>query len=297
MKLRSHDVGTPVSARPPARQEALSTDPVAASLIETGLLSTEHLDRVNDYCKRTGASFADAVVDLGLISPEETSRAMIAHAPSSLIDPETSGVSRALVAAYDPADQLVVKLRALRSVLFNADDLGRGPARILVLAGAGTDDTTGVAANLAVLVAQLGARGLLVDANFAAPAQHALFGIETNTGVTSLLVGQAQSGAVVQETPIANLDLLAAGPEVVALSELVERVSLIALLRTLPRQYAFVIVDVGEQPAEMIAALARGSDGVVMVVERDHTPLSALQSLLGALERNDVSVIGSVLAR
>lgn len=297
MKLRSHNAEAAAPTGNRAGKATFSADPVAASLIETGALSPEHLDRINDYRQRTGASFADAVVDLGLVSPEATSRAVTAHAPSSLIDPETSGISRAVVAAYDPADPLVVKLRALRSALFNADDLGRGSTRILVLTGAGTDDTAGVAANLAVLVAQLGVRGLLVDANFPAPAQQALFGVQTDLGVTSLLAGQAQSDAMMAETPVANLDLLAAGPEIAALSEAAERVSLVAQLRALARHYAFAIIDAGEQPAEMVAALARGADGAVMIVARDHTPLSTLRTLLGALERNEVPVLGSVLAR
>lgn len=291
MKLRSH------TAQERASRAPVSADPVAATLIEAGALSPEHLEQIHDYRHRTGASFASAVVDLGLVSPETTSRAVTAHVPSGLIDPDASGVSRAVVAAYDPADPLVAKLRALRSVLFNAEELGRGPTRILVLAGIGTDDTAGVAANLAVLVAQLGVRGLLVDANFPAPAQHVLFGIDSDFGVTSLLAGGTRTDAVALETPVPNLDLLTAGPEIAALSETAERVSLVAQLRALDRHYGFAIVDVGEQSADLVAALSRGADGAVIVVERDQTPLSSLRDLLDALERNEVPVLGSVLSR
>lgn len=294
MKLRSHSRASTPNHEPASRAPG---DPINATLVDAGALSPEDLDRIGSYRERTGASFAEAVVDLGLVTPEAASRALVEHAPSGLIDPDASGVSRAVVAAYDPTDPLVVKLRALRSALFNADDLGARPGRILVLTGIGTDDTAGVAANLAVLVAQLGVQGLLVDANFTAPTQHALFGIHTDLGVTSLLAGSGQADAMVVETPVPNLDLLAAGPEIAALSETVERVSLVAQLRALRRDYAFAIIDAGEQPTEMVAALARGADGVVMVVERDHTPIPAMRDLLGPLERNEVPVLGSILAR
>lgn len=301
MKLRSN-----MAAAPPGRGSShaatnaghsAAIDSVAAELIETGVLSADNLERINAYCVRTGASFADAVVDLGLVTPEAAGRALSAQTRSTLIDPDTSGVSRAVVAAFDPTDPLVIKLRALRAVLFAANDLDRNTMRILVLTGVGTDDTAGVAANLAVLTAQLGMRGLLVDANFAAPAQHVLFGANTDLGITSLLSGQVKAETIVVETPVADLDLLVAGSEIAALSEAVERVSLVAELRALPRRYGFAIVDAGEQPAEMVAAIARGADGVVMVVERDHTTFSSLQALLGALERSGVPVLGSVLAR
>lgn len=295
MKLRSHNSSGAASASEPDTRAA--ADPINATLVDAGGLSSEDLDRIAGYRERTGASFAAAVVDLGLVTPETASRALTEHAPSGLIDPDASGISRAVVAAYDPADPLVVKLRALRSSLFNADDLGNRPARILVLTGVGTDDTAGVVANLAVLVAQLSVRGLLVDANFAAPTQHALFGIETDLGATSILVGNSQGDAMVVETPVANLDLLAAGPDVAGLSEMVERVSLIAQIRALRRDYAFAIIDAGEQPPEMVAAIARGADGLVMVVERDQTAIPAMRTLLAQMERNGVPVLGSILAR
>lgn len=297
MKLRSHAAQPVTLAKDLPGHTAVPSDPVAAALLESGALSPDHLEQVDSYRQRTGASFTEAVVDLGLVSPEATSRAVTAHAPSNLINPDTSGVSRAVVAAYDPNDPLVLKLRALRATLFNAEQLGHSPTRILLLAGIGTEDTAGVAANLAVLVAQLGVPGLLVDANFPAPAQHVLFGASGELGVTSLLAGKVQTDAAVVATPVPNLDLLAVGPEIAALSETVERVSLVAQLRALPHDHGFAIIDAGEQPAELVAALARGADGVVMVVERDHTPLSALRALLDALARNDVPVLGSVLAR
>lgn len=295
MKLRSHTSHAPTQNL----SDGMTTppDPIAAALIESGALSSEHLERIDNYRQRTGTSFTEAVTDLGLASPEATSRAVTAHAPSNLIDPDASGVSRVLVAAYNPDDPLVMKLRALRAILFNAEQLGRGPARVLVLAGIGSDDTAGIAANLAVLVAQLGVRGLLVDANFAAPVQHILFGVDGDLGVTSLLAGKLQTDTAVVATPVSNLDLLAVGREIAALSETAERVSLVAQLRALPCNYAFAIIDVGEQPADLVAALARGADGAVMVVERDHTPLSTLRTLLSALERAEVPVLGSVLAR
>ncbi|VWX53324.1 hypothetical protein [Novosphingobium sp. 9U] len=291
MKLRSQ------SGAQAAQSTSVSAEPLAATLIETGALSPEHLEQIDGYRQRTGASFAEAVVDLGLVSPETTSRAVTAHQSSGLIDPDASGVSPAIVAAYDPADPLVLKLRALRSMLFNAEELRGRPARILVLAGVGTEDTAGIAANMAVLVAQLGVRGLLVDANFPAPTQHVLFGIDNDFGVTSLLAGGSGRDLPVVETPIPNLDLMATGPEISALSETVERVSLVAQLRALSSDYAFAIIDVGEQPADVIAALARGSDGAVMVAERNQTPLASLRALLDALQRSEVPVLGSVLAR
>lgn len=275
---------------------AAAPDQVGSRLIDSGEFSGDELARIADYQARTGATFADAAVELGLIGPEAVSRALAEHAQAGLVDPEASGISRAVVAAFDPLDPLALKLRALRSTLFGPDDM-RGPeARVLLLAGVGTEDTPGVAANLAVLVAQLGFPGLLVDANFAAPTQHALFGLDNGEGVTSVLTGGGEEAAVAP-TPVPNLDLLSAGPEIAALSETVERVSLVGQIRAMRAGHRFVIVDAGDQAPEVTAALARGADGVLIVAERRRTSIEAMRALLGRLESNEIPVLGTVLAR
>lgn len=272
-------------------------DQVGETLIDAGGFSPDDLDRIAQYQERTGLSFADSAIDLGLATPETVNRAITEQAQAGLIDPENSPVSPAVVAAFDPIDPLSLKLRALRSTLFAPDEM-RGPdARVLVLAGVGTEDTPGVAANLAVLVAQLGFKGLLVDANFAAPTQHGLFGVDNVAGVTSMLTGGGAQDAHVVPTPVPNLDLLAAGPEISALSETVERVSLVAQLRGMRQGHRFMIVDAGDQAPDVLAALARGADGVLLVAERKQTSMEAVQAVLGRLRSNDVEVLGTVLVR
>lgn len=271
---------------------------VESALIDANRLGREELDRIEAYRARTGASFTEAVVDLGVVAPEQVQRTLATRAEAgTLIDPDATGVSRAVVAAYDPDNALTVKLRALRSSLFAIEDLERGDMRVIVVAAVGTDDAPGVAANLATLVAQLGQPGLLVDANFAAPTHHSLFAVDPVEGVTSLLSGAEDRAATVVDTPVPNLSLIAAGPAINALPETVERVSLIEQVRAIRLGHRFAIVDAGHQPPEMVAAIARGADGLLLVVERTQTPFAALDALLPRLEAADVPVLGSILIR
>lgn len=297
MRLRSHSGRS--AARDLDREAApsVTTDRVGATLTESGDFSPEDLQRIAQYQERTGLSFADAAIDLGLMTPENISRAVTEQVQAGLIDPETSSVSPAVVAAFDPLDPLSLKLRALRSTLFAPDEMRGHDARVLMLAGVGTEDTPGVAANLAVLVAQLGFKGLLVDANFTAPTQHGLFGLENAEGVTSMLAGGGGQSAYAVPTPVPNLDLLAAGPEIAAISETVERVPLVAQLRAMRQGHRFVIIDAGDQAPEVLAALARGADGVLLVAERQRTSVEAMQTLLRRFESNDVPILGTILAR
>ena len=268
------------------------------TVIDANGIGRDDLDRIEAYRARTGASLSEAVVDLGVVAPDHLQRTIATHAEAgTLIDPDQTGVSRAVVAAYAPDDPLTVKLRALRSTLFVPDDLEHGDMRVLVVVAVGTDDAPGVTANLATLVAQLGYPGLLVDANFAAPTQHALFGLDPVEGVTSLLSGALDRETTVVATPVPNLSLIAAGPAIAALPETVERVSLVEQIRAIRLGHRFAIIDAGNQPPEVTAAIARGADGVLLLVERERTPFAALETLLPRLESNDIPVVGSILIR
>ncbi|MBB5699300.1 hypothetical protein [Sphingomonas yantingensis] len=267
-------------------------------LIDIDSLSAEDRDRIARYQARTGASVDAAAVDLGLVDPDAVRQALARHVEAGeLIDPDTTGVNRAVVAAYAPDDPLSVKLREVRSSLLTVLEIDRDALSVVVLAGCGTDDTAGVAANLATLFAQLGKPGLVVDANFAAAAQDALFGVSPVEGATSLLTGGAAREDSVVSTPVPNLDLIASGPVISGLSEAVERVSLVEQLRALRGGYRFAIVDAGNQPADIVAAIARGADGVLLLSERRHTPLEAVRALIDRLAANDVPVLGNILVR
>lgn len=296
MKLRSQagrSSGPLVDA--PVSPEA--TGRLGVTLAKSGDLSPEDMERIADHQARTGMAFADAAIDLGLIAPEAVTRAISEQTHAGAIDLGASGISPAVVAAFDPLDPLTVKLRALRSTLFPPEEMRNPAIRIIVLTGVDSDGSAGIAANLAVLVAQLGFSGILVDANFAAPTQHNLFGLANDEGVTSLLAGVAGQEPRVVRTPVPDLDLLATGPEIATLSEAVERVSIAASLRAMRQGHRFAIIDAGHPSPEILAAIARGTDGVLIVAERKNTPLEAMQTVIGRLRTSDINVLGTILAR
>ena len=296
MRLRSHAAPTWREAR----AEPLEADgrPLIGSLlVGAGELDDVELDRVIEHQMRTGMLFGEAAVDLGFISPDALGRAIAEQHEVSLLDPATSPVSRAVVAAYDPLDPLTRKLRALRSTLFGPEELKGSATKIIVIAGITGNDSPGLAANLAVVVAQLGLETLLVDCNFAAPTLHKLFALPNRSGTTTLFLQGGRTELPVAATPVPQLELLASGPDIPNVAEAVERVPLCSVLRQQRHGYRAIIVDAGTQSPEVVTALARGSDGVLIIAERRRTPMQAIGKLIARLEGNDVNVLGTVLAR
>ena len=101
-------------------------------------------------------------------------------------------------------------IRSVRtSLIFSSADEGARP--VLVTSTAPGEGKSCISANLAISLAQLGRRTLLVDADLRRPQQHVLFGVDLEPGLSNLLATEAEEGAVVRETSIPGLSLVPAG--------------------------------------------------------------------------------------
>lgn len=268
-----------------------------ASLLGNQEINQVQADQIAVLQERTGSTFGEAAIELGFLS-----RAAIddllpqqSHGARALAS-GTFPVSRAVVAVHDGFDPLSERLRALRAVVITPAQMTANPPRIIVITGVDCDDSPGIASNFAVVVAQLGYDGLLVDASVTQPSHHRLFGLDNDHGVSTLLVKGSQEARFVK-TAVPHLDLLPSGPGLTDLSETFERNSLCQALRNIRHGYRFIIIDGGHQPPAIAAALARGSDGVLIVAERGRTQLKHLKQAIAQMEAREINVLGTILAR
>jgi capsular exopolysaccharide synthesis family protein len=106
------------------------------------------------------------------------------------------------------------------------------------------DGKTTLAANLAVTIAQSGKRVLLIDADFRRPRLHALFGLENQVGLATLLAGQTSSIAeAVQETSILGLSVLPSGKLPTNPADLLTSPRLREVIEWLRPEHDFVLID------------------------------------------------------
>lgn len=180
----------------------------------------------------------------------------------------------------------------------------RAPARSLLVTSAqpGEGKTT-IAVNLALSLARLGGRVLLIDADLRRPTAHQAFGVPNNRGLSEFL----RDDAALREFPsyfeegwrslvrevATGLDLLPAGPPLRSPTELLASARTTTLLEQARDGYDFVVLDA---PALLINAadtriLAQLVDGVVMVVRSGTTP----RPIVGALVQQVPNVVGMVL--
>ena len=201
----------------------------------------------------------------------------------------------ALVTQRHAMEPMAEAYRAIRTnVNFSVQD--RSLKNLVVTSSVPGEGKTSTATNLAVVMAQSGKRVILVDADFRRPNMHKLFNKEENIGLGNLILGDRPENELILETPIPNLQVVCSGPNPPNPSELLGSVAMKKVMDRLAELADVVIYDTPPVGAVTDATvLAGNSDGVVLVVERGKTSVTAILRSKETLEAVRAPILGVVL--
>lgn len=208
---------------------------------------------------------------------------------------QSESPGRDLIAHTHPMSSASENLRAIRTnLMFMAAD---HPIRTLaVTSGSPREGKTTVAINLAISVAQSGKRVLLVDTDMRRPRLHHAFGVDSRSGLTNILVGEASVSDVVRTTVVPGLGLLPCGPIPPNPSELLHRERFQQFIAEAEKAYDFVIFDSPPLgPVTDAAVLGPQVDGVLIVVKSQKTTMESLSNVLRQLSDVGATVVGGVI--
>lgn len=200
-----------------------------------------------------------------------------------------------LIAITQPYAPQVEALRVLRGQLMMRwfDDEHRSLAVVSAKAGEGCSY---LAANLAVVFAQLGQRTLLVDANLRDPRQHHIFKLKANIGLSDILAGRADLGSATQLESVENLSILSAGAVASNPLELLSRASFKGLIKQAAAQYNVVLVDTTPVTITADAQATVAHCGSALLVSRlNHTKFSDLTEMRDQIAITGAQIVGSVI--
>ena len=282
-------VGADAASAPPRLDRQ-----IGAVLVDAGLISPEGAKKVLLLQKEKGIRFGEAAVRLGLVTEGEIQRVLATQFEYPYLHSTETGVSREVVAAYEPFSRQVERLRALRSQLmlrwFNNDE------RTLVIASAhAREGRSYLAANLAVVFSQLGERTLLIDGDMRHPRQHLLFNLNNQAGLSTVLSGR-DDGTPRRVAGLVDLSVLPAGPTPPNPQELLARLGFSELLNRYRTQFDVILIDA--PPSESSAdaqAIAYRARGVLMLTRRNRSRLREVQSLMDSIRGAGATVVGTVM--
>lgn len=153
------------------------------------------------------------------------------------------------------------------------------------------------AANSAVVIAQQGKRVLLVDADLRKPALHRGFNLPNESGLSSVLLGQAEmERAIVCHERVPNLSLLTAGPAQSMPAEMLGSAKMQELMNCWRQQFDYVIIDTPPVLAVTDAVrLSSHADSVLVIIRSGQTTREALTRSCDLLNQARVPVLGIVV--
>ncbi len=208
-------------------------------------------------------------------------------------DPESE--KRPLVALKDPRNPLVESFRTLRTNLSYLNVEDDSNSVIITSAGPNEGKTT-TAMNLAVVMADSGARVVLVDADLRKPSIAKTLGIEGGVGLSDLLAGKASFEDVLQQFGRQHLFVLPAGRIPPNPSELLGSKTMGKVLDMLSEHFDYVIIDTPPVLAVTDAAiLSKRAGGTLMIAAAGRVRKQELSNALEALETVGGNLLGVVV--
>lgn len=270
---------------------------LGAILIAAGRLSTADARRIADRQKETDGRFGEIALRLGILTADDIRYALGHQFAFPGLAPGDASIAAEVVTAFQAEHPIAEEMRALRERL--SSHWGQPPARRPAVALVSHERGAGrsyVAANLAVVFAQLGRRTLLVDADVRQARQHELFRMQNRIGLSTVLAGRCGIECVQPVTSMPTLSVLTAGPMPPNLNDLFSRSSFISLLAVAQEAFEVLIFDAPPwTDGSAGRALALEAGTTLVVARANRSSAQGCRQIALELSQADRPALGVVL--
>ncbi len=167
---------------------------------------------------------------------------------------------------------------------------------LLITSSVPQEGKTTTLVELGKAFAQGGSRVLLIDADMYRPRLRKLFEVETEAGLTDVLLAGSEPRAVIVEPGPPGLSILPSGLLPPNPAEALASEKMADLLADLKEDFDLVLIESAPLSAGLeTASLGALVDGIALVVRANSTPRAAVQKMLRRLRDLKGNVLGVVL--
>jgi protein-tyrosine kinase len=297
MLAKSTDNVLPLDGNPRAPGMATPGRHIGAILMDEGKITAADAEQVLARQRELGWRFGEAAIELNLITDTDLRQALAKQYEFPYLVSGPEGVSKELIAAWDPFHPVVEELRGVRTQLLIRWYNPEAGRRVLaVCSPAPREGRSFIAANLAVVFSQLGHRTLLIDADFRAPRQQSIFNVSDRFGLSSVLSGRADLSAALPVSGLTGLSVLPAGPLPPNPLELLSRPLFAATLNRAQAEYDVVLVDTpaATEYADAQTVVFRAGDAL-LVSRKDQTRLADTERVVRDLTDASGRIVGTLM--
>ena len=201
-----------------------------------------------------------------------------------------------LITQVRPQSAMAESYRALRTSLLLSNP-GAPPKVIMVTSALPQEGKTTTSINCAIVLAQKGARVLLIDADLRRPSIHKKLEIGLSSGLSEVLTGNATVEQVIKPATIhPDLFVLPAGGTPMYPAELLASPKMRDILAELREEYGHIVLDTPPSLSVTDAVvLSPRADAVILVIRSGKTTKQALRRSRDILAQVNAKVVGVLL--
>lgn len=206
-----------------------------------------------------------------------------------------------LVSWYDRPSIVAESFRVTLASLMLGDDPSKNP-RVMVLASPGPQEgKTTIACNIAIAMAEIGRKVLLIDADLRRPRLHDVFDLPNSWGLSDLIqeqtpISQYPIDALMRPTKIPGVHVLPSGPATLSITSLFYSQRLSTLLERFRREFDAVLID--SSPLLQFSdarIIGKMSDGIILVLRSGVTDRTRAVAARQRLEEDGTLLLGTIL--
>ena len=199
-----------------------------------------------------------------------------------------------LVPATNPRLGISEAYRSLRTALLLST---AGGLRVCAITSAEAGEgKTATAVNLGVVMAQLGRKTLLIDADLRKSRLHRILKVSNRIGLVNVLTEGLDLESTLKPTEVPNLTVLPAGPTPPNPSELLASEAMTNVIQMARHEFDFVIIDSPPVLAVTDAILAgKLSEGILLCFRAGSVHRADARSCCDQLQLAGLRVLGTVL--
>jgi len=204
----------------------------------------------------------------------------------------------ALASATRPKSEIAEAYRALRTSIL-LSKTGRSAKILMVTSALPQEGKTTTSVNLSIVLAQQGARVLLIEADMRRASISKIFHLRSDIGLSTILGPKTipkPEEAIHSVADVANLRVLPGGPVALHPSEMLASPRMRDLIQYLEPDFDHIIIDtppvLSVTDAALLSALA---DSTLLVIRAGMTSRAALRRAHDVLAHVDARIMGVIL--
>jgi len=200
-----------------------------------------------------------------------------------------------LITHFAPKSNFSESYRSIRTSLLLSSAEPNLKA-IVVSSPTTAEGKTATVANLAVTLAQMEKKVLIIDSDLRKPKQHRIFKVKNINGLTNYLAADIDLKELIKQTRIPNLYLINSGPIPPNPAELLVSEKMAKLIKDLKQQFNYILFDT--PPILAVSdALVLGPmiDGMILIVWGEKTSREALKRAKEKLDMLKIKTLGAII--